>query len=263
MLLSACSQTSTSNHQKAPDNKQVFVSGSMDINTFDPALASDLNSASAIQMVFTGLVSLDDKGNVQKQLADSVGILPSNLTWTFHLKPNLKFSDGKPLTSHDIAWSINHALQKDTKSPTAPYYLRYIKDLDKLNSGSISSIIGDSLITPDPNTIEIKVSQPVAFFLYTLTQPAAYPVEQTLIEKYGNRWTDHLEEGGGNGPFKVKSYVRRKELDFVPNDNYYGPKPQLKEVQYLIYQQIDATYSDYLANRLDTTGIPLSSLHSS
>src|SRR5689334_10694895 len=183
MFLASCGQTSTSNHQKAPDNKQVFVSGSVDLNTFDPALASDANSAFAIQMVFTGLVSLDDKGNVQKQLANSWEFSPSNLIWTFHLKPNLKFSDGKPLTSHDIAWSIDRALQKDTKSPTAPYYLRYIKDSDKLNSGAISSLIGDSLITPDPNTIEIKVSQPVAFFLYTLTHPAAYPVEQSLIEK--------------------------------------------------------------------------------
>jgi oligopeptide transport system substrate-binding protein len=257
MVLSACGQISASNHQKAPNSKQVLVSGVVDINTFDPALASDINSASAIQMIFTGLVSLDDNGNVQKQLADSWEFSPSNLTWTFHLKPNLKFSDGKPLTSHDIAWSINRALQKDTKSPTAPYYLRYIKDSDKLNSGAISSIIGDSLITPDPNTIEIKVSQPVAFFLDTLTNPAAYPVEQTLIEKYGNRWTDHIEEGGSNGPFKVKSYIHQKELDFVSNGNYYGSKPQLKELQYFIYQQTDATYSDYLANRLDNTGIPL------
>lgn len=256
MLFAGCGQTNTSDHQKAPDNKQVLVSGSMDINTFDPALASDLNSASAIQMAFTGLVSLDANGNIQKQLANSWEFSPSSLTWTFHLKPDLKFSDGKPLTSHDIAWSINRALEKDTKSPTAPYYLRYIKDSDKLNSGAISSIIGDSLITPDVNTIEIKVSQPVAFFLDTLTHPAAYPVEQALIEKYGNSWTDHLEEGGGNGPFKVKNYVHQQELDFVPNDNYYGPKPQLKEIRFPIYKQIDATYSDYLANRLDVTGIP-------
>src|SRR5436190_13385467 len=122
MLLAACSQTSTtSNHQKAPENKQVLVSGSVDINTFDPALASDLNSASAIQMVFTGLVSLDNNGNVQKQLANSWQFSPSSLTWTFHLKPNLKFSDGKPLTSHNIAWSIDRALQKDTRSSVAPY----------------------------------------------------------------------------------------------------------------------------------------------
>ena len=142
----------------------------------------------------------------------------------------------------------------------APYYLRYIKDSDKLNSGAISSIIGDSLITPDPNTIEIKISQPVAFFLYTLAEPAAYPVEQSLIEKYGSSWTNHLEEGGSNGPFKVKSYVHQKELDFVPNANYYGPQPQLKKLAYLFYKQIDATYSDYLAIQLDDTGIPLTNL---
>src|SRR2546421_6187399 len=69
LLLAACGQTSISNHQKAPENKQVFVStavgaGSSDITHFDPALANDLYSAFAIQTIFTGLVSLDDKGNV-------------------------------------------------------------------------------------------------------------------------------------------------------------------------------------------------------
>jgi peptide/nickel transport system substrate-binding protein/oligopeptide transport system substrate-binding protein len=266
MLLSACGQTSTSNnHQKAPANKQVFVStavggGTSDITHFDPALAADLYSAFAIQTIFTGLVSLDDNGNVQKQLADSWEFSPSSLTWTFHLKPNLKFSDGKPLTSHDIAWSINRALQKNTKSTVAPYYLRYIKDSDKLNSGTISSIIDDSLITPDPNTINIKVSQPVAFFLDTLAQTSAYPVEQSLIEKYGDSWTDHLQEGGGDGPFKVKSYTHQKELDIVPNPNYYGAKPQLQEVIFPFYKQQDATYSDYLANKLDDAAIPLANL---
>jgi peptide/nickel transport system substrate-binding protein/oligopeptide transport system substrate-binding protein len=133
MLLSACGQTSTSNnHQKAPENKQVFVSstvggGTSDITHFDPALAGDLYSIFAIQTIFTGLVSLDDKGNVQKQLADSWEFSSSSLTWTFHLKPNLKFSDGKPLTSHDIAWSIDRALQKNTKSTVAPILLTLYK----------------------------------------------------------------------------------------------------------------------------------------
>jgi len=265
MLLAGCGQTSTSNHQKAPNNKQVLVStavggGTSDITHFDPALASDLYSSIAIPTIFTGLVSLDDNGKVQKQLADSWEFSPSSLTWTFHLKPNLKFSDGTALTSHDVAWSIDRALQKNTKSPTAPYYLRYIKDSDKLNSGAISSLIGDSLIIPDPNTIEIKVTRPVAFFLDTLAQTSAYTVEQSLIEKYGNSWTDHLEEGGGSGPFKVKSYVHQKELDIVPNPNYYSSKPQLQEVIFPFYKQQDATYSDYLANKLDDAAIPLANL---
>jgi oligopeptide transport system substrate-binding protein len=265
ILLSACGQAHTANYQKASQDRQVFVStavggGTSDITHFDPALANDAFSAFAIQTIFTGLVSLDDKGNVQKQLANSWEFSPSNLTWTFHLKPNLKFSDGQPLTSHDVAWSIDRALQQNTKSTAAPYYLRYIKDSDKLNSGAISSIIGDSLITPDLNTIAITVSQPVAFFLDTLAQPSAYPVEQSLIDKYGNSWTDHLEEGGGDGPFKVQSYIHQKELDIIPNPNYYGPKPQLQKVIFPFYKQQDATFSDYLANKLDDTGIPLANL---
>jgi oligopeptide transport system substrate-binding protein len=265
MLFSACGQVGALDHRKAPDDRQVLVStmvgaGTADITHFDPALANDVYSTVAIQTIFTGLVSLDDDGHVQGQLADSWEFSPSNLVWTFHLKPDLKFSDGTALTSHDVAWSIDRALQKNTKSTSAPYYLRYIKDSDKLNSGVIPSIIGDSLITPDINTIEIKVSQPVAFFLYTLAQPSAYPVERSLIEKYGDGWTDHLQEGGGDGPFKVKRYVHQQELDIVPNPNYYGPKPQLQEVIFPFYKQADATYADYLANKLDDTGVPLANL---
>jgi peptide/nickel transport system substrate-binding protein/oligopeptide transport system substrate-binding protein len=265
ILFSGYGQTSASNHQKAPYDKQIFISpavgaGTLDLADFDPALAHDFYSISAIQTLFTGLVSLDRNGNIQKQLAASWEFSPSSLTWTFHLKPNLKFSDGKPLTSRDIAWSINRALQKETKSPVAPYYLRYIKNADMLNSGAISSIIGTSLITPNPDTIAIKISQPVAFFLYTLTRPAAYPVERSLIEKYGRSWTDHLTEGGGTGPFKVKKYVHQKELDIVPNTNYYGPKPQLKEVVLAFYRQQDAAYLDYLVNRLHSTSVPLTHL---
>jgi oligopeptide transport system substrate-binding protein len=264
MPLAACAPKGIPNHQKAHENKQVLVStivggGTSDIN-LDPALADDLPSSIAIQTIFTGLVSFDDKGNVQKQLANSWEYSSNNLTWTFHLKPNLKFSDGTPLTSHDVAWSIDRALQKNTMSPTAPGYLGYITDASKLNSGIIPSIIGDSLITPDPSTIEIKVSQPIAFFLDTLAEPAAFTVEQSLIEKYGPNWTDHLEEGGGNGPFKVKKYVQQKELDIVPNSNYYGHQPQLKKVIFPFYKQAKATYSDYLANKLDDTNIPFANL---
>src|SRR5207302_11101989 len=88
---------------KAPLSQQVFVSGAEegngDLYTFDPALAPDTFSASAIDMVFTGLVQLDDKVNVKGQLASSWDISSDHLTYTFHLRPNLMFSDGTPLTS--------------------------------------------------------------------------------------------------------------------------------------------------------------------
>jgi oligopeptide transport system substrate-binding protein len=267
MLVAACgggsSSSSSSAGTKAPANKQVFVSTYVgyavpDISTFDPAKATDFNSAAAIETVFTGLVSEDDNLNIHPQLAASWTQSADKLSWTFTLKPGLKFSDGTPLTSKDVAYSIDRSLQPSLKSVTAPYYLRYIKDSGKLNSGAIKTIIGDSLLTPDDNTITIKTSKVVPFFLQTLTFQVSYVVEKGLIDKYGNtNWVDHLTEGGGSGPFKVLHYIHNKEIDIVPNATYYGPKPQLKEVVFPFYKNEDTNRKDYLVNRLDDATIPL------
>lgn len=267
LLVAACgggssATTSTQAHAKAAANKQVFVSTLVgaavsDILTFDPAKAPDANSNSAIQTVFTGLVSLDKNLNVQPQLAASWSQSADKLSWTFTLKPNLKFSDGTPLTSKDVAYSIDRAFQPATKSTTAPYYLKYVKDSDKLNAGKIKTIIGDSLLTPDDNTITIVTSKVVPFFLDTLTFDTSYVVEKSLIDKYPTSWTDHLQEGGGAGPFKVLHYIHNKEIDLVPNPNYYGKQPQLKELVFPFYKEADTTLKDYLVNRLDDASIPL------
>src|SRR5579885_2335778 len=90
---------------KAPASQQVFVdpeAGVSDIATFDPGLSTDLPSIAAIDMVFTGMVQLNDKLQVVPQEAASWNEGSDGLTWTFHLKPNLKFSDGTPLTAADV-----------------------------------------------------------------------------------------------------------------------------------------------------------------
>jgi oligopeptide transport system substrate-binding protein len=266
MLMTACGgsgSSSSGSYSKAAANKQVFLSvygigaGNADIKTFDPTQATDQPSGTAIATVFTGLVSINDQGKVQGQLASSWDISSDKLTYTFHLKPNLKFSDGTPLTSTDVAYSIDRALQKSTASPTALYYLRYIKDAANLGTGKIKTIIGDSLIASDPSTIKITISAPIPFFLDTLTYPCAYVVEKSLITKYGNtQWTNHLNEGGGDGPFKVQAWKHSQEIDLVPNPNYYDAKPQLNELIYKFYKNGDSTRADYLANRLDDATVP-------
>ena len=132
-----------------------------------------------------------------------------------------------------------------------------IKDSEKLGNG-VSTLINDSLIVQNDKTLQIKLNRPVGYFLDALALPVAYVVNQDLINKYGKNWTDHLSEGAGAGPFKVKSYQRgAKEIVLERNDSYYGPKAQLQEIHYPFYQERDATHADYLANKLDDTSIPL------
>ncbi|HZR39333.1 MAG TPA: ABC transporter substrate-binding protein, partial [Ktedonobacteraceae bacterium] len=246
---------------KAPASQQIFTVpevGIADFDTLDPALAHDPASIKAVQMVFTGLVQLDDRLQVRPQLAQSWDESADGLTWTFHLRPHLKFSDGTALTSADVAYSIDRALQPTTQSTVAPLYLNLIKDADQLLAGRISTLIGDSLQTPDAQTLVIVTKRNAAYFLPMLTNTCSYVVEKSLISKYGAKFTDHLTEGGGAGPFKVAKYTHREGIDFVPNANYYMNKPQLQKVSFVIYHSEDEAYQAYLANRVDITDVPIS-----
>src|SRR6266699_2517818 len=260
MLLAACGSPSTGpgtggNGPASPD-KQVlrWPIGATDFGTFDPALVQLAVDAESLQTVFTGLVQFDHTAMIRDQLAQSHEISADGLTYTFHLRPNLKFSDGTPLTSQDVVYSINRALLPATKSQVA-YYLNLVKDYDKITTGKIPTLIGDSLLAPDPSTVKIIISANAAYFLAALTYPNSYVVEKSLIDKYGATWTDHLDQGGGDSPFKVQNYNHTKGMILVPNSNYYGPQPKIQKLEYLISGDQDTTYNAYLSHQYDTTGV--------
>src|SRR6266568_1716277 len=270
MLLVACggstTTTTTVPSQKAPAAQQVlnmgFENQVSDNKTVDPALSTDANSIAAIDLVFTGLVQFDNLLKIQPQLASSYDLGSDGLTWTFHLRPNLKFSDGTPLTSADVVYSINRALLPATKSVVGPVYLGLIKDSDKLNAGKIPTIIGDSLMTPDPNTVVIIANKKAAYFLDALAYSTSFVVEKGLIDKYGDNWTDHLNQGGGDGPFEVQAWNHGTNIVLVPNPTYYGPHPQLSKLIYPFYKEVDTNFKAYQAGQTDFAfGVPSADLN--
>jgi peptide/nickel transport system substrate-binding protein/oligopeptide transport system substrate-binding protein len=266
LLFTACdifagANPTTRQQAKAPADKQTYTVpevGISDFDTLDPALAHDSTSISAIQMIFTGLVQLDDQLQVRPQLAQTWEQGTDGLTWTFHLRPNLKFSDGTPLTASDVAYSIDRALQPTTKSSVAPLYLGLLKDADQLLAGRVTTLINDSLQTPNATTLVITTRKKAAYFLSMLTNTCSYVVEKSLITKYGTKFTDHLPEGGGAGPFKVAQYNHQTGINFVPNTNYYNAKPQLQKVTFAFYHSAGEAYQAYQNNKVDMTGVPTS-----
>jgi oligopeptide transport system substrate-binding protein len=266
IIVAGCSSSSgnTSNGSKptkAPASQQIYRYGDAlgtDISTFDPGQATDQPSLEAITMVFTGLVQLNDQLQVEPQLAQSFSPSSNGLTWTFKLKQGLKFSDGTPLTSQDVVYSIDRALSPQIASlnGVSLTYLGLIQDADKRVNGKIPTLINDSLLTPDPNTVVIKTSKKTGYFLEALSYPTSYVVEKKAIQQWGLKWTDHLSDNGGqggDGPFKVKSYSHTTGIIFSPNPNYYGPKPQLQEVDFDFYKTAETAYAAYQANQVDIT----------
>jgi peptide/nickel transport system substrate-binding protein/oligopeptide transport system substrate-binding protein len=255
-------KTNTGTHTPAAKAQQIYrISDTVSDVLLDPAAVPDASSVQATQMIFTGLVQLDNQTRVANQLAQSYSISQDGLTYTFHLRPNLKFSDGTPLVASNVAYSIDRALSPEVVNVhgVSPAYLGLLKDASRRQNGQISTLIGDSIKVLDASTVTLTISKPAPYFLEALTYPTSYVVEKSVIDQWGTQWTDHLSDNGGQGgagPFKVKSYNHTTGIILVPNPNYYGPQPQLQSVSIGFYASSVTTYQAYLAGQVDITSVP-------
>jgi oligopeptide transport system substrate-binding protein len=255
-----------------PDSKQVLrvqATGGADVQTLDPPDAYDFTSQQYASMVFPGLVTLDHNLCVIPWAARSLPTVSDDGTlYTFTLRPGLKWSDGTPITSQTFAYAINRA-ENPCSSFGAAYYLYDIQDAYDFNAescdtltntiyGDIKTLIGDSLLTPDPLTLKIQLAYPATYFLSALAYPASYAVPEQLIQRYGNQYIDHLADGAGFGGnlFKVTAWDHKGALRLTRNDAFWGARPALREVDVRFYKDSGAAYNAYLAGKADVGSAP-------
>lgn len=170
--------------------------------------------------VFDQLAFPDSTGNPKPWLAKSWEISPDGMTYTFHLQPNAKWTDGQPLTADDVLFTFDY----DFKGPGA-------------NLGLIPQGVNyiTSITAPDPQTVVIQLNSVRPTFMtdvigsfsglgiipkhiwQTVTDPAHFQGDQALI---------------GSGPYKIAKFDQTTNtFDLVANDDFYLGKPKVKEVQ--------------------------------
>jgi oligopeptide transport system substrate-binding protein len=224
--------------------------------SLDPTLANDTQANVIAGMLFSTL-TVQDYNNVSGGIAEAWNQSPDGLNWTFHLRPGLRFSDGSPLTSADVAYSLNRALLPATHSPMALATLGMIKDAQRLHAGQIRTLIGDSILAPDPYTLFIVLAAPASYLLEALSMPVASVVSQQLATQYGNRYFTNLDAvHGASGLFAVAQQTATT-LRLVPNPNFYGPHSQLTAVIFSFYASADLSYQAYNGNKIEITPVPL------
>ncbi|HZC05560.1 MAG TPA: peptide ABC transporter substrate-binding protein [Ktedonobacterales bacterium] len=246
----------------------------------DPAEISTLNDAGTISMLFTGLVTFSPTYQVQGDAAQTWDPDPTGTIYTFHLRSNLFFSDGKPITASDFAYSIDRALSPTLCSAASAYnanglcyqagqtYLSHILGAQDRLSGAISTMIGNGddpkkgLDVLDARTLRIRLDAPISFFLQALTYSTADAVEKSMVDNpqyAGGTWVDHLDQGGASGPFKLKSYGDGTKMTFVPNpywEKAFGQQLTLTQVIRPAIAKTDAEYANYQAGAFDYTDVP-------
>ena len=204
--------------------------GGTDPRTLDPAQVNDTNAGEYVAEIFSGLVTLDQNLKVVPDIAEKWDVSDDRKTYTFYLRKEVKFQDGRPVTAQDFKYSIERVANPATLSPTADTYLGDIVGVkDKLNRQA-AEVSGVQVV--DDYTLKITIDAPKSYFLAKLTFPVAYVVDKNNVERGGRTWTD---KPNGTGPFKLQEYARSQRLILAKNENYYGEiKPKVDEVQFIL-----------------------------
>lgn len=272
LLLSACGQQGGG---PPLAKNQTFTwpflssSGTADISgeELDPAQISLYTDFTSASLIYSGLVTIDNNLRVANDLAKSIDVDSTGKTYTFHLLPNLTFSDGKPIKAQDFAYSIDRSLDPSINAADGDIGLTYLGHILGANdrvSGTIPTLIGTGpnagLTVTDDQTLVVHLDQPVGFFLEALTYPTGYVLEKSLVDKYPNGgWVNHLDQGGCSGPFKVKSYGGGKELSYVPNSGWEAATRHtltLTEIDRPFVDSQETEYKNYRAGQYDYTDVP-------
>jgi ABC-type oligopeptide transport system substrate-binding subunit len=246
ILVAGCTAKATAVPPRDPHVLRWGIVGLSDIPTLDPALAADPTSISVVSLVFGGLVRLDQQLRVQPDGASHWDISPDGTAYTFYLRTNLRFADGRPVTASDFATSIERALGPERSAGTGQFYLGLIRAGATPAVATGSGIAGIQVI--DDRTLRLTLTQPAAHFLAELAFPASFVVEGTQVQRFGQSWTDHA---AGFGPYMVRTWRHSRVLSLVPNPYYQGGKSRFSRITLRFYQDPEGALRAYGRGKLD------------
>lgn len=240
---------------KAKNRKDTLVVGiSKPGGVFLPYFQQNGWDGNVTSVIFASLVSTDKQGKPIPELAEKWDVSSDQLTYTFHLRKDLKFSDGSPLTADDVAFTLTllHDKAYEGEVDISQYAVKGGKEYKE---GKATSIEGIQVV--DPQTIKITTEK--------VNSQAIFVLGGTVLSKayYGkdykqNTSLDYLKDLYGKplaaGPYKFEKYIPGQEVRFVANENYYAGKPKLQNFIYKITSG-DTKLQLFQTGEVDHTGL--------
>jgi ABC-type transport system substrate-binding protein len=224
-----------------------------DPTTFDPAVVQDVPTIDLMMQVFDGLVEWNTKNELAPAIAKSWDVSPDGKTYIFHLRDDVKFHNGRLVTSKDFKYTLERSLDPKLASPVAMVYLNDIVGAKDVADGKTNTLKG--VETPDDHTLIIHIDTPKGYFLSKLTYPTAFVVAKEEIEKNGNKMTK--DSFIGTGCFKLAEYVPNSKVVLEANKDYFEGKPILNRVERQIILDASTRHQMYERGDLDMVDVQM------
>ena len=213
--------------------------------TIDPALNSSLDGGNMQHHFFEGLMKWvdDGKGNAvlapgQAESYEKVVNDDKTVTYTFKIRKDAKWSDGKAVTAGDFVYSWQRLVDHATASPYN-YQLDMVKGYDEVANGTptgnkVKDDQGNdvdeikyadastlAVSAPDDQTFVVTLTYDCPYFVEICAFPSVFPVRKDVIESAGDQWTFDPATYISNGPYKMSEWVHNSYIKAVKNENYY------------------------------------------
>jgi oligopeptide transport system substrate-binding protein len=231
----------------------------LDMQTLDPAMAGDSISGCVIDQLFIGLVELSPEMGVVPGVARTWEVLEGGREYVFHLREDVRWSDGKPVTAGDFEFAWKRTLDPATASGRA-YRLYYIKGAGAFHRGEVSDPDSVGVRSLDEVTLKVVLEEPIGFLLQLLTDQSYYPVPREDVRTHGETWTE-VENIVTNGPFSLAAWQRGESVVLVRNPEYHGHfGGNVQQVELSLHEDPTHQMENYDADGLDIMylwGLPL------
>ncbi len=227
-------------------------------DTLDPHQAAYTNEITVLRLLYEGLTRLDTNLNIVGGAAESWQVADDGLTWTFTLRPGLKYSDGAPLTAQNFEYALKRAASPNLAGQyqastfdiegaeaygaadpkkTAPEKLKELRD-----KVAVKAV--------DDRTLQIRTRQPIAYLPSHMSLGIAYPRREDVAKRGGEMWWAKAENHIGNGPFKLDR-LEEKTLAVLSPNPYYSRPAHLDRIELRFVTDSKVAFDAYRAGELD------------
>lgn len=214
-----------------------------DPETIDPALNSASDGANMIVHAFEPLLIVDSENKIQPGQAEKYEVSEDGLTYTFHLRDGLKWSDGTPLTANDFVYSWKRLADPNTAAPYGADMLGYVKGFEEASGGNLDAL---GVSATDDKTFVVELAAPCVYFSKLVTHASMVPVQKATVDANGDQWTLKPETYVSNGPLKMIEWVPGSHITYAKNENYWNAdKVTLNTLKFVLMEDANAAYSAY------------------
>lgn len=252
------------NSNMASDNRSLYM-GTPDANAITVNLASepadlcsitttDTLSGSILRHVIENLVELDENDNVVPGVATDWTVSDDGLTYTFHLRQGMKWSNGEPVTAHDFVFAWTALLDPAYAAEYAGFGYVF-KNGRAFNEGKVTADqLGFKAL--DDYTLEVTLENPTAYFLSTLAFYVLSPVNEKAYKEFGTAYATDADKIVTNGPFKLTSWEHESKIVMDKNPDFYdAANINVDKITWLMINDTNAALNSFKAGEVDIIGV--------